>query len=43
MDGVIIDSEPIHIASEKEIFNRMGIRLSDEEHHSFVGTTSEIM
>lgn len=43
MDGVIIDSEPIHITSEKEIFNSLGISLSDEEHHSFVGTTSELM
>lgn len=41
MDGVIIDSEPIHLASEKEMFNLLNIVVSDEEHHSFVGASSE--
>ena len=43
MDGVIIDSEPIHLASEKEMFNLLNIDVSDEEHHSFVGASSETL
>lgn len=43
MDGVIIDSEPIHFACEKEIFGLLGIDVSDEEHNSFVGSTDDIM
>ena len=43
MDGVIIESEPIHMACEKEIFNLLGINVSDEQHHSFIGTTDEIL
>lgn len=43
MDGVIIDSEPIHIACEKEIFRLLGINVSEQEHHAFIGTTDEIM
>lgn len=43
MDGVIIDSEPIHIACEKEMFKRFGLAVSDEEHHTFVGTSDETL
>ena len=43
MDGVIIDSEPFHKACEKKIFRMLGISVSDEEHHSYVGTTHETM
>ncbi|WP_423127792.1 HAD family hydrolase [Gaoshiqia sp. Z1-71] len=43
MDGVIIDSEPIHMACEKEIFRLLGVRVSDEEHHAFIGTTDAVM
>ena len=43
MDGVIIDSEPIHFACEKEIFKRFGIAVSDEEHNRFVGTSDETL
>ncbi|GAH50966.1 unnamed protein product, partial [marine sediment metagenome] len=40
MDGVIIDSEPIHFKVEKKLFKNLGLAISDEEHHSFVGTVS---
>jgi len=43
MDGVIIDSEPIHIACEKEMFRRFGLVVSDDEHHTFVGTSDETL
>lgn len=39
IDGVIIDSEPIHMACEREIFRLLKISVSDEMHHTFIGTT----
>jgi HAD superfamily hydrolase (TIGR01509 family) len=43
MDGVIIDSEPIHMACEKEVFKMLGVPVSNEEHHSMTGTTDKAM
>lgn len=43
MDGVIIDSEPIHLACEKEMFRLLGITVSEKEHNDFIGTTDLIM
>lgn len=43
MDGVIIDSEPIHMACEREIFKMLGISVSNQEHHSMIGTTDTVM
>lgn len=43
MDGVIIDSEPIHMECEKEIFRMLGISITVEEHNSMVGTTDLVM
>lgn len=43
MDGVIIDSEPMHMACEKEIFRMLGISITDNEHHSMIGTTDTVM
>lgn len=37
MDGVIVDSEPIHFKSEKESFISLGIVVSKKEHESYVG------
>lgn len=39
MDGVIIDSEPLHFKIEKELIRELGVEITDEEHNSFVGTT----
>jgi HAD superfamily hydrolase (TIGR01509 family) len=43
MDGVIIDSEPIHITCEKKIFQILEISITDKEHHSLIGTTDSAM
>jgi HAD superfamily hydrolase (TIGR01509 family) len=43
MDGVIIDSEPIHQECERIMFKQLGINVSDEEHNAFVGTTDDYM
>ena len=43
MDGVIIDSEPIHFRLETELFAELGLSLSREEHESFLGTSGHGM
>lgn len=43
MDGVIIDSEPIHMEVEQEIFASLGISIPREKHFSFVGTSTKNM
>ncbi|MCX7745643.1 MAG: HAD family phosphatase [Clostridia bacterium] len=43
MDGVIIDSEPIHHQLEAEQFAEMGLVITEEEHDSFIGTTTKKM
>jgi beta-phosphoglucomutase family hydrolase len=43
MDGVIIDSEPIHMKLENETYKKLSIEVTGEEHHSFVGSTSHYM
>lgn len=40
MDGVIIDSEPIHMMIERELFNEFGLKVSEKEHQSYVGASS---
>ncbi|KAJ53227.1 HAD superfamily hydrolase (TIGR01509 family) [Clostridium tetanomorphum] len=43
MDGVMIDSEPIHFKLEQELFKELGIEISSHEHNTYVGTTSFYM
>jgi HAD superfamily hydrolase (TIGR01509 family) len=43
MDGVIIDSEPSHLKLENEMYKKLGIEVTGDEHHTFVGTTSQYM
>ena len=43
MDGVIIDSEPIHQECERRMFSLLGIGISDEQHNALVGATDETM
>jgi len=43
MDGVIIDSEPIYFAIEKQMFEELEIDIPFAEHCSFVGTSSKNM
>lgn len=43
MDGVIIDSEPLHKDIGKDIFKELGLNISDEEYNTYIGTTSYYM
>jgi len=43
LDGVIIDSEPVHFRLEKQMLNELQITVSSEEHNSYVGMSSENM
>jgi HAD superfamily hydrolase (TIGR01509 family) len=43
MDGVIINSEPIHQLSERKLFDLLEITISEEEHNDMVGTTDLTM
>jgi len=43
MDGVVIDSEPIHEKVVKQIFEKYGIDITPAEHQSFIGGTSRAM
>lgn len=40
MDGVLIDSEPIHEKVESELFRELGIKISEREHRAYQGTSS---
>ncbi len=43
MDGVIIDSEPVYHRVEKKLFKRLGIKISEDEHYSFVGMSMDLI
>lgn len=43
MDGVLVDSEPFHVAIEKQQFALNNLNISDEEHHKFMGVASDLM
>jgi beta-phosphoglucomutase family hydrolase len=43
LDGVIIDSEPVHFKLEKQMLEELKIAVSFEEHSSYVGMSSENM
>lgn len=43
MDGVIIDSEPMHREVENDIFKSLGISMAINEHDSFCGKTMKSM
>jgi beta-phosphoglucomutase family hydrolase len=43
LDGVIIDSEPIHFKLEKQMFEELEIEVAFQEHCSFVGMSSQNM
>src|SRR5690625_539922 len=40
MDGVIVDSEPIHSEVEQQMFKNEGVTLTPEEHQKFTVTAS---
>lgn len=39
MDGVIVDSEPIHYRLNKELFEKLQLNITEEEYRNFVGVT----
>ncbi len=41
MDGVLIDSEPIHFAVANEVLGAVGHSLSRAENEEFIGTTTD--
>jgi beta-phosphoglucomutase family hydrolase len=44
MDGVIVDSEPFHVQAEREVMERYGFDISEEElHRRYLGRTSQFM
>ena len=43
MDGVLIDSEPIHIEIEKKLFKNLGIDVPEIVHRSYMGASNEFM
>lgn len=43
MDGVLINSEPLHFDFESKFFKSLGITVSRDQHETFVGTTAKTM
>ena len=43
MDGVIIDSEPIHLEIQQDLFEHFQVQLTKEEYLTFIGRSSRNM
>ena len=43
MDGVIVDSEPLHIMAERDTLEPYGVEITDEELQSYMGRTPKIL
>jgi beta-phosphoglucomutase family hydrolase len=43
MDGVIAETEYVHIEAEKQTMLKYGIRISEDELHEYTGTTAKLM
>jgi HAD superfamily hydrolase (TIGR01509 family) len=43
MDGVIVDSEKVYQDIERQMYNDLGIPVSPEEHHLFIGAAERSM
>ncbi len=43
MDGVLVDTEPHHTILEQRLFEHFNIDISEEEHLTYMGKTSEKM
>ena len=43
MDGVIIDSEPLHFESDRMVMREFGVELTDEELNRYVGVANPQM
>ncbi len=40
MDGVIIDSEPVHQELEWEMYRELDLKITEDEHRNYVGTSA---
>lgn len=43
MDGVIIDSEPLHLESNQDLFKKLGVIIDEKLYNTFIGTSSYYM
>ncbi|OGS20485.1 MAG: hypothetical protein A3J83_03410 [Elusimicrobia bacterium RIFOXYA2_FULL_40_6] len=43
MDGVIIDSEPVHYLVNKEMFGQFGIKFTQKDNDRFIGVSNPAM
>ena len=43
MDGVLIDSEPLHREIERQLFNKLGVDVSADVHRTYLGTAGDFM
>ena len=43
MDGVLVDTEPFHLQTEKRMFRKMNLDIPDEEHAGYMGTATDVM
>lgn len=43
MDGVVAETERIHIEAEVQTMSKYGIRISEDELHEYTGTTAKVM
>lgn len=43
MDGVLIDSEPIHYEIENKLFDKLGINVAEDVHRHYLGTAADFM
>jgi beta-phosphoglucomutase family hydrolase len=43
LDGVLVESEHLHIEAEKQTLLKHGVRISSEELHRYTGTTANFM
>ncbi len=41
MDGVIIDSEPMHVKIETNLFEKLGVEIQKSDHESYIGMPIE--
>jgi HAD superfamily hydrolase (TIGR01509 family) len=43
MDGVLVNTEPMHVEIEKNLFASLNLDISDKEHATFLGRSTEAM
>lgn len=43
MDGVLVDSELWHYEIETVLFKKLGLNVSEELHHTYLGTAGDLM